>query len=306
MILVVGATGMLGGAIVRRLVGRGEQVRALVRDAYGKAALGQAGAEPVWGDLKEAASLVAACKGVSTVVTTANSAGRGGDDNVETVDLNGNRYLIEAATEAGVEHFIFISAQGEHPTSPVPFLQAKGLASKLLRESGMGYTVLLPDIYMDVWTSAGRDECGRFGKTGDDRQRRHSPALLRSGRGRGRRRRRMCGQPCFGESRFLDRGPRRTIVAGDHLCLRAGERREAGGQKPGAQHHDAGIPGSRSRLDGRLGNLRFTEASLRRRSSEPLRSSTYDPRRILTSKNEGRLGRRRRRRWYSAGGLSRR
>jgi uncharacterized protein YbjT (DUF2867 family) len=151
MILVVGATGMLGGAILRGLLQRGEEVRALVREHSAEALRREAGVEIISGDLKDPASLPPACKGVSTLITTANSAARGGDDNVETVDLEGNRNLVEAASLSGVEHFIFVSAQGEDPNSPVPFLQAKGLTSKRLRESGMTYTVLLPDIYMDVW-----------------------------------------------------------------------------------------------------------------------------------------------------------
>ena len=151
MNLVVGATGMLGGAIVRGLVERGEPVRAMVRDAVGEAELREAGAEPIRGDLKDPESLAAACRGVSAVITTANSVARGGDDTVETVDLAGNRHLVEVAAQAGVEHFIFVSAQGEDPDHPVPFLRAKGLTSQLLRQSGMGYTVLLPDIYMDMW-----------------------------------------------------------------------------------------------------------------------------------------------------------
>ncbi len=151
MILVVGATGLLGGAIVRRLVGHREKVRALVRDSSAAEALREVGVETMSGDLKDPSSLSPACEGVSTLITTANSAGRGGDDNVETVDVEGNRNLIEAASLAGVKHFVFVSAQGEDPASPVPFLRAKGLTSKRLRESGMVYTVLLPDVYMDVW-----------------------------------------------------------------------------------------------------------------------------------------------------------
>ncbi|MCA1708841.1 MAG: NmrA family NAD(P)-binding protein [Actinobacteria bacterium] len=140
MILVIGGTGMLGGRIVRRLVGRGEKVRALIRDSSGKKGLSEIGAETAWGDLKDPASLRDACDGISTVITTANSVARGGDDNVETVDLEGNRSLVEAALSSGVEHFIFISVQGEDPDSPNPFIRAKGLTSKQLRESGMAYT----------------------------------------------------------------------------------------------------------------------------------------------------------------------
>jgi uncharacterized protein YbjT (DUF2867 family) len=142
---------MLGGAILRGLLKRNEDVRAVVRDPSAEKKLREAGAETVSADLKDPASLRPACERISTLITTANSAGRGGDDNVETVDIEGNRRLIEAASLAGVEHFIFVSAQGEDPDSPVPFLRAKGLTSKRLRESGMAYTVLLPDVYMDVW-----------------------------------------------------------------------------------------------------------------------------------------------------------
>jgi NADH dehydrogenase len=142
---------MLGGTILRGLLARGEEVRALVREPSAAERLSEAGAETVSGDLKEPASLAPACEGVSTLVATANSAARGGHDNVESVDLKGNRNLIETASAAGVEHFIFVSAQGEDPESPVPFLRAKGLTSQRLRESGMAYTVLVPDIYMDVW-----------------------------------------------------------------------------------------------------------------------------------------------------------
>jgi uncharacterized protein YbjT (DUF2867 family) len=151
MILVVGATGMLGGTIVRRLLERDEEVRALVRDPAGEKLLKKAGADTASGDLKDPASLRAACEGISTLITTANSVARGGDDNMQTVDLDGNRNLIEAASRSGVEHFIFVSAQGEDAESPVPFLRAKGITSRRLRESGMAYTVLMPDAYMDVW-----------------------------------------------------------------------------------------------------------------------------------------------------------
>ena len=151
MILVVGATGMLGGAILRRLLQRGAEVRALVRDPSAEGPHKAAGVECISGDLKDPASLLQACRDVSTVITTANSAARGGDDTVETVDLQGNRNLIEAASRSGVQHFIFVSAQGEDPNSPIPFLQAKGLTTKRLRESAMAHTVLIPDIYMDVW-----------------------------------------------------------------------------------------------------------------------------------------------------------
>ncbi|HET9494272.1 MAG TPA: NmrA family NAD(P)-binding protein, partial [Chloroflexia bacterium] len=111
----------------------------------------EAGAQPVFGDLKDRASLDEAVRGVDTVITTANSAQRGGDDNVQTVDLQGNANLIEAAKAAGVQHFVFVSVLGASPESPSPFIQAKAASEQRLRESGMKYTILAPNMLMEVW-----------------------------------------------------------------------------------------------------------------------------------------------------------
>jgi NADH dehydrogenase len=151
MILVVGATGSVGGKIARRLLDAGKRVRILVRPGSDYQALVDAGAEPVMADLKDRHSLGAAVAGVDTVVTTANSAKRGGDDNPRTVDLEGNANLIDAAKEAGVGHFIFVSALGAEPNSPIEFLAAKGKTEEHLRHSGMSYTILAPNMYIDVW-----------------------------------------------------------------------------------------------------------------------------------------------------------
>ena len=151
LILVAGATGDLGGAVTRALLAQGRQIRVLVRPKSNYQPLVQLGAQPVFGDLKERASLDPACKGVETLITTANSAKRGGDDNPITVDLEGNRKLIDAAVEAGVKHFIFVSVLMADPTSPVPFVMAKGKTEEYLRSSGLTYTIIAPNGFMEVW-----------------------------------------------------------------------------------------------------------------------------------------------------------
>jgi len=151
MILVAGATGQLGGIITRRLLAQGQPVRILVRPQSSFQPLVEAGGQPVLGDLKDRASLDPACEGIETLITTANSAQRGGEDNVQTVDLEGNRNLIDAAKAAGVKQFIFTSALGADVDSPVPFIQAKAKTEAYLRDSGMMYTILAPDAFMDVW-----------------------------------------------------------------------------------------------------------------------------------------------------------
>lgn len=153
MILVVGATGQLGGLIARKLLDRGSPVRALVRPSAGSAAV-PAGAEPVVGDLKDPASLAAACQGVSAVITTANAVGRGGADTLDTVDREGNRRLIEAAAAAGVPRFVLTSVLGASSESPMPLLQAKAAAEAHLRASDMAWTILQPNLFMDTWVPA--------------------------------------------------------------------------------------------------------------------------------------------------------
>jgi len=151
MILVAGATGYLGGLIAGQLLQRDRPVRILVRPGSDYTQLTAANAEPIHGDLKDRDSLRSACTGVETVVTTANSAQRGGADNPESVDWKGNQNLIDAACAADVRHYIFVSAYGADSSVPVPFLQAKAHTEEYLRASKLTYTILAPHIFMDVW-----------------------------------------------------------------------------------------------------------------------------------------------------------
>ncbi len=111
VILLVGATGDLGGAVTRLLLAQRRAVRALVRPRSPEGPLRQAGAEVVLGDLKDRPALEAACQGAETLITTANSARRGGEDTPQTVDLEGNRQLIEAAQAAGRARQTYLGAQ---------------------------------------------------------------------------------------------------------------------------------------------------------------------------------------------------
>jgi NADH dehydrogenase len=154
MKLVVGATGQLGGLIARQLLQRGDEVRVLVRPNSRYQPLVEAGALPVFGDLKDPASLDAAVRGVDVVITTANAVVATGADTIESVDVLGNRHLIDAAQSAGVGQFIFTSALGSTPDSPVPLMRAKGLAEEHVRASGMPFTILAPNFFMEVWIGA--------------------------------------------------------------------------------------------------------------------------------------------------------
>lgn len=163
MILVVGATGSLGGRITRGLLGQGKAVRILARNNPISAELAKqgrantvqslvgAGAQPVYGDLKDRASLDAAVAGIDTVITTATTTQRGGDDTLPAVDLQGTLDLIDAARAAGVKRFIYTSAIGALQGHPVPLFDIKGTCEAALARSGLEYTILQPAVYMEIW-----------------------------------------------------------------------------------------------------------------------------------------------------------
>src|SRR5438552_1376390 len=103
-VLVVGATGNLGGRVARALLARGKKVRALVRPSTDAAPLAALGVEVVRGDMTEPASLGPAMPGIRALATTAiGYSMRKPGDSLESVDLAGNRNLIDAAREARVE-----------------------------------------------------------------------------------------------------------------------------------------------------------------------------------------------------------
>lgn len=156
MILVVGATGLLGSEICRRLAQSGQPVRALARvgPSNDKAqALQKAGVEVVMGDLKEIASLSSACENVSTVISTASSTlSRRDGDSIETVDRFGQLNLITVAKNAGIRNFVYVSIpRSLHYACPLS--AAKREVELRLASSGLNYTVLLANYFMEVWLS---------------------------------------------------------------------------------------------------------------------------------------------------------
>ena len=154
--LVVGATGLVGLEVCRQLVELGRPVRALVRvtsDPQKRATLESLGVELVEGDLKDSPSLVRACAGMQSIVSTASSTlSRQAGDSIETVDEQGQLDLVEAARRAGVEHFVFVSFR-DNPDIQFPLTTAKHAVERALKASGMAYTILQASYFMDVWLS---------------------------------------------------------------------------------------------------------------------------------------------------------
>ena len=120
MNLVVGATGSLGSEICRLLAAQGKPLRAMVRpsaDAAKVEQLKSLGAEIVQGDLHDPASLAAACRGVTAVISTVSACPntyQPPDNTIQNVDIEGVTNLIAAAAAAKVSHFDLHLVLGEH------------------------------------------------------------------------------------------------------------------------------------------------------------------------------------------------
>jgi uncharacterized protein YbjT (DUF2867 family) len=152
MNLVIGATGVLGSEICRRLRQRGLPVRALVRrGSAGEAALKALGVDIAHGDLRKPGTLDAACQGVTTVFSTATAMGSKDKSlTLKAVDHDGQLYAVAAAKAAGVKRFVFISVS---PTlkPPAPLVRYKREVEVAVRESGMRWTILQPTVFMEIW-----------------------------------------------------------------------------------------------------------------------------------------------------------
>lgn len=140
MILITGASGMVGGPTIRELLAAGHSLRALTSSESSGAKLKQAGVSSIIvGDLRNDADVARAVEGVRCVVHIPPNI-------VEDEHEIGYR-VVRAAEAAKVEHFIFISCYHSHP-SDIPSHHNKLLVEDALYKSGLNYTVLQPSMFM--------------------------------------------------------------------------------------------------------------------------------------------------------------
>ncbi|HEX7978528.1 MAG TPA: SDR family oxidoreductase [Gemmatimonadaceae bacterium] len=152
MILVVGATGLLGSEICRRLRERGRDVRALVRpDSPREASLRALGVDIAIGDLRDRGSLVAACRDVDAVISTATAMGsKDRTLTLNEIDRKGQLRLVDVARQSGVHTFVYLSLS-PNLAPRAPLVRYKREVERAVRLSGMRWTILQPTAYMEVW-----------------------------------------------------------------------------------------------------------------------------------------------------------
>jgi NADH dehydrogenase len=145
MLLLTGATGLVGSALLRRLVAEGAQVRCLVRDPR------RLGAQRVrvqiaLGDLTDPPSFRNALRGVSTVVHLAASIRDQPRGSIEELNGIATWRMVEAAERSGVERFMFFSVLEASTHHRARFFRAKALAEQAVRDAQLRSTVFAPSI----------------------------------------------------------------------------------------------------------------------------------------------------------------
>jgi uncharacterized protein YbjT (DUF2867 family) len=152
MILVVGATGQLGTAVVKLLREQDRPVRVYVRSEEAARRFEALGCESYAGDISHPGMAKGPLPRVETIIATATAStpSRKGD-RIEKVDGQGIRNLIAAAAEAGwVRQFIYPSVTDAPGALSVPLFRIKRENERLLMESNLGYTVFRLPAFMDV------------------------------------------------------------------------------------------------------------------------------------------------------------
>ena len=151
MILLTGASGTVGSALLPRLLEAGHDVRALVRDPRG---LGRhrVDVQIALGDLATLGDRHLqrqALRGVDTVIHLA--AAIRDEPHARVEELNGlaTARLLRAAERAGVERFLFFSALGATPVQRTRFFRAKALAERAVAESPLATAIFAPSIVYD-------------------------------------------------------------------------------------------------------------------------------------------------------------
>lgn len=147
-ILVCGGTGKQGGAVVRKLLSAGYDVRALTRnpDQENARALAASGADVLKGDLDDLSSLERAVERVYGVFSVQNFWETGYDREVE----QGIR-IADVANEAGVEHFVYTSVGGAERATGISHFDSKYEIEEHVRALDMPYTILRPVFFMNNW-----------------------------------------------------------------------------------------------------------------------------------------------------------
>jgi uncharacterized protein YbjT (DUF2867 family) len=145
MLLLTGATGVVGSALLQRLIAQGADVRCLVRDPR------RLGPERVrvqiaLGDLADPRSFRNALRGVDTVVHLAASMRDQPRGSIEELNAIATWRMVQAAERSGAQRFLFFSALGACAHHRARSLRSKALAERVVHDSQLRTTVFAPSL----------------------------------------------------------------------------------------------------------------------------------------------------------------
>ena len=145
MLLLTGATGLVGSSLLRRLVDAGAPVRCLVRDPRGLGPM-RVRVQIALGDLADPPSFRNALRGVDTVVhlgATRRDQRRG---SIEELNGIATWRMVEAAERAGAERFVFFSALDASTHHRARFVRSKALAERAVHDCLLHTTIFAPSL----------------------------------------------------------------------------------------------------------------------------------------------------------------
>jgi NADH dehydrogenase len=140
-VMVTGASGLLGRAVVRELVQR-DEVRATVRRAEAGEPLRLLGAKVAVVPVEEPDELIEILSRVHTIVHLVGGVNQESDEEILAANYGSTLAAVGAAKEAGVRRLILLSVPGASIDHRHPFVRAKGLAEEVVVHSGLEHAVL--------------------------------------------------------------------------------------------------------------------------------------------------------------------
>jgi len=147
MILLTGATGKTGSETAKALAARGVKARALVRDANKAAGLKAAGIEIAVGDATDAASVSKALAGCEKLLILLPNSQR---------QLELEKQMVDLAKAAGVRHVVKMSSMEAVADAKTPIPQGHWAAEEYIRKSGLAWTMMKPNFFMDNFLASAR------------------------------------------------------------------------------------------------------------------------------------------------------